>query len=170
MTRRKRPLRERSYGPPPNTKHLVIEWERFRTFDEACARFVVEKCLYTFASGEHRRALYVGKATSLRRRYAAAFGALKALMSESGSLLFVAPVDSSYLRLAEHTIVFWDCTLYNERDLGTLPRPYVALLHRHNGVGSWWGSGSAVESGATYDGPLFCGPGSLRDKYTGELK
>lgn len=167
MARSKKPLRERFYEVPPGTKHLVVVWERFRSFDEACARFPVDPCLYTFANPESRASLYVGKATCLRRRYAAAFGALRALMSEAKALLFVACVEPSHLELVEHTIVFWDCTSYNKRLKYTRPWPEVSLLHRHNGVSSWWGSGNAVETGATYDGPLFCRPGDLRYRDTG---
>lgn len=159
--------RGRRYELSPEPTKLVIEWERFRNFDDACKSFGKRSCLYTLASEKDRKALYVGQASGLARRYSAALGALKALMSEAQILLFVAPLDPTHLDLAEHTIIFGDCTRYNKRGRGTRPWPHVPILHRFNNVGSWWGCGYAVESGMTYEGPLFLRPGDFRDHRTG---
>jgi hypothetical protein len=170
VTRRQRPIRRSPYELSPVPESLVIEWERFSSFSDACKRFPTESCLYTLARPTDRTALYVGKASGLRRRYAAAFGALNALMSESAVLFFVAPVDGTQLEFAEHTIIFWDCPVHNTRGVHTRPTPDIPILHRFNGVGSWWGGGLTVERGTTYEGPMFCGPGTMRDRHTGELK
>jgi hypothetical protein len=129
--------------------------------------FREKSCLYALARQDDRRALYVGQASGLGRRYSAALGALKALMSEARVLLFAAPFGPAHLDLVEHTIIFWDCTSYNTKGTKTRPWPPVPILHRFNNVSSWWGSGSALESGATYEGPLFCGPDEMRDRQTG---
>jgi hypothetical protein len=168
MRARRHPIPpKRAYEVSPGVKHFVVEWERFRNFEDACKPFGEKSCLYVLATQKDRRALYVGKASGLARRYSAALGALKALMSEAQVLLFVAPCDPAHLDVVEHTIIFWDCTSYNKRGTKTRPWPHVPVLHRFNNVGSWWGSGSAVESGAIYEGPLFLRPGDFRDGQTG---
>lgn len=156
--------RRHTYDLPTATTRVVVEWQQFSSFADACKRFKTESCLYTFARKSDRTALYVGKATGLRRRYGAALGALKALMQLAEVLLFVAPLDAKLLDFTEHTIVFWDDTTHNTRGRETLPLPYVPILHRFYPAGS--GSG-LVESGGAYQGPAFCAPGEMRDRHTG---
>lgn len=154
----------------PRVGHLEINWELFGSFEEACKRHPTQSCLYTLSRREDRRCLYVGKATGLRRRYATAYGALKALMAESGVVLFVAAIEQKRLELLEHTLIFWEYPPYNKRGHHTRPAPHLRILHRFNGVSSWWGGGTPCEEGARYEGPLFCGPGDMRDAATGVLK
>ena len=166
MSQPERELRYRVYPVPEGTRSVTVAWERFVNFADACERFPEDSCLYSFQRSD-RTSLYVGKATGLRKRYAADSGALGALLNYSGALLFVAPIVPSLLLLTEHTIIFWDCTSHNKQGQRQRPFPHVTLLHQFNGVTSWWGSGNAREPGATYEGPLFSRPGEIRDAHTG---
>ena len=163
MARRDRTLRHTLYSAPEGVRSVVIQWERFSSFSEACARFPAAPCLYTLQSAE-RLSLYVGKATGLRKRYAAVRGVLEALHRRSDVLLFAAPVERSLLELVEHTIIFWDCPIDNARGIYTRPYPHVRLVHEYQGVCSAWGSG-----GEKYQGPQFCGPGAMRDEFSGAM-
>ncbi|HKY34853.1 MAG TPA: hypothetical protein VJN18_02835 [Polyangiaceae bacterium] len=90
-----------------------------------------------------------------------------ALLLNSDIRLFVAPVDASLLAFIEHTIVFWDCPPHNTRLKGTRPWPHIPLVHTFDGVSSWWGCGHAREVGKAYQGPQFCGPGTIREANIG---
>ena len=159
--------RQRLYNVPNIPRSLVLDWYRFKGFDDALAGFPSESVLYTLQSAhlDGRTSFYVGKATGLRRRYASARGALGALMSQSSTVLFVASVQEPLLKLVEHTIIFWDSPTYNARDKSTMPAPRVHLVHRFNGI-TEYSAGSDIP----YEGPLFCRPGDLKDDYKDRLK
>ena len=154
----------RHYGVPEGTLRAVLEWRRFRSMEEACSYAADDSCVYALQS-ESRESLYVGKTSSLKRRYSPAAGLVGALMSEAKVLLFVARVKPELLDLVEHTIIFWDAPPRNRRGLGMRPSPHLPLVHSFEGVSCWWGSGCDG-----YEGPRFCEPGALRDRYTGQFR
>jgi hypothetical protein len=91
-------------------------------------------------------------------------------MAMSQAMLFVARMEPDRLSFVEHTMIFWHCPVYNRHGMRPRPHPQLPLLHRFNEVSSWWGRGYAREVGRSYEGPLFCGPGDMRDGETGVCK
>ena len=158
------PSRKRFYRLPPDTSTVLLEWQLFNSFRFARNEFWSTLCLYVFADRNNRVADYVGKtATGLGPRYSAA------PKTSEGALVFVAPLDLHYLDFVEHMTIFWGGPSLNQRGHGTLPHPYIPILHRFESVESWWGSGTSRKYGTVYDGPLFLRPGITREAWTGRV-
>ena len=158
------PPRSRRHQLPQCPEHILVEWYRYALFRAARQHFKRTACLYAFVDPACNLPDYVGKTTTgLGKRYS------RAPKASEGQLVFVAPLESPYLELVEHTLIFWDSPVFNRRGSDTLPLPHVPLLHRYDGVESWWGSGHPRTGKRDYEGPLFCRPGVRRGFPWGEL-
>jgi len=158
------PTRRRFYELPIGTRHVLVEWRLFDSFRAARRQFWSTPCLYTFADPSNRQGDYVGKtATGLGLRYPSE------PERSRGALVFVAALEPPYLEFAEHMTIFYHCPPVNKRGRGTLPLPHIPILHRFEGVDSWWGCGTTRTIGRCYEGPLFLRPGNIREAGTGRI-
>jgi hypothetical protein len=158
------PRRARFHPLPADTKPVLVDWQRFDSLRGARAAFWSTSCLYVFTNLEHI-AQYVGKAsTGLGPRYSSA------PEKSRGALVFVARIEQPFLEFVEHMTIFYGCPWYNRNGRSTLPLPHVPILHRFDGVESWWGASTLSNClRRRYDGPLFQRPGITREAGTGRL-